>query len=123
MSCRVSVSDLWHNSSFKNSEERSSGQKPLETLDKGCAHRHKTKATDKKRKVVFRSNDLQQNITRHFDEHVDDVEDGRNPVEPYTNEVEILCHALDTRVSDVGTIQIQLNFESGAFVVLPVKKA
>jgi hypothetical protein len=40
-----------------------------------------------------------------FDEHVDDVEDGCDPVETVAGvQVQLYAHALDARISYVGTI-------------------
>jgi hypothetical protein len=39
-----------------------------------------------------------------FDEHVDDVEDGGDPVEAVAGvKVQLYAHALDARISYVGT--------------------
>lgn len=41
---------------------------------------------------------------RTFNEHVDDVEDGSDPVEAVAGvEVQLYAHALDARISYVGT--------------------
>jgi len=90
-----------HDSALKHPEHGSRSQQALEAVHKRTAQGNEAKPHDQHRQIVLGPDLLQQQVAGHLDEHVDDIEDGRHPVESVAGEAEVPGHALDTRVADI----------------------
>ena len=111
---------LRHYTALENTEDGSRGQKAREALYERCAQRDEAKAHDEQGQVVLWAYSLEEDVRWDwdllavlmchvmeilaFDEHVDDVEDGGDPVEAVAGvEAQFDTHTLDARISYICT--------------------
>ena len=64
-----------HDTTFEDTEHSARNQKALKAVYESCAQRNESESDYKHGKVILGSDLLEQDITGHFNEHVDDVED------------------------------------------------
>lgn len=94
-----------HGAALEDAEDGARDEQARVGGDEGGAEGDEAEADDEGGEVVARADALEDDVGGDFDEEVDDVEDGEGPVEAGPREVEVLGHALDAGVADVGTVE------------------
>lgn len=94
-----------HRSALEDTQDGARGEQARVGRHEGGAHGDEAETHHQEGEVETGADTFEDDVGGHFDEEVDDVEDGEGPVEAGAGEVEILGHALDTGVADIGAVK------------------
>lgn len=95
---------LRHDTTFEYTQESSCHEQTRKAVYKGSAERDEAESAHEERQVPLGAEFLEKKVAGYFDKHVDNVEDGCDPVEPHTRvEVQVIAQTLDTRISNVDS--------------------